>query len=346
MLKVPNKFPTVDSPHRLALIGETPGADELTAGEPFVGTSGRFLASCLSTAGLPISCCFKGNICQIRPPDDKISLFKWDGEEIQSGIAQLKFDLNQYKPNIIVCLGNIPLKAFKDPNNPHPLIPKLFKYKNSKWRGSLFLSTVDDINQKCISTYHPAYCLRDFKAVPLLRFDLKRAIQESLTSELILPKRLLLTTPTYEDIITNLSNILRDLPTVALDIEGGINSMSCISFATTSHIAFIVPFVRKNGSSIWSEEQERIIWRLLAEVLEHSKIPKILQNSLYDTFVLQWSYHVRVRNVVDDTMLKHWSLYAELKKSLALQTSIYTREPYYKFLRLQHEEEETEKETE
>jgi len=85
----------------------------------------------------------------------------------------------------------------------------------------------------------------------------------------------------------------------------------------------------------------------LARVLEDPNIPKILQNSLYDTFVLHWSYHIRVRNVVDDTMLKHWSLYAELKKSLALQTSIYTREPYYKFMRLQNEtEDETEKETE
>jgi hypothetical protein len=41
-------------------------------------------------------------------------------------------------------------------------------------------------------------------------------------------------------------------------------------------------------------------------------------------------------------MLKHWSLNAELRKSLALQTSIYTREPYYKFMRLQEDDDDKE----
>ena len=156
-MTVPNKFPTISGPHRLALIGEAPGADEVTAHEPFVGYSGKFLRQIMSKAGLPLACCFKGNICQHRPPNNKISEFNWSGPEIQSGLSQLSQDLQTFKPNIIVCLGNIPLKAVKDPLTNHPLIPKLYKFKNAKWRGSLFQSSVGPLaNMKCISTYHPA----------------------------------------------------------------------------------------------------------------------------------------------------------------------------------------------
>jgi DNA polymerase I-like protein with 3'-5' exonuclease and polymerase domains len=169
----------------------------------------------------------------------------------------------------------------------------------------------------------------------LLQFDLRRAIKESTFPELHLPQRLLKIDLSYEDIIDSLRQIrLAQLP-VALDIEGGLDTMSCISFATMANFAFIVPFTRKDGTSVWSVEQECRILRELALTLEDPHVPKILQNAMYDTFVLQYSYHIRVRNVADDIMLKHWSLNAELRKSLALQASIYTREPYWKHERLQ-----------
>jgi DNA polymerase I-like protein with 3'-5' exonuclease and polymerase domains len=40
-----------------------------------------------------------------------------------------------------------------------------------------------------------------------------------------------------------------------------------------------------------------------------------------------------IRNVKEDTMLKSWEIYPELSKGLATQTSIWTREPFYKFER-------------
>jgi len=54
----------------------------------------------------------------------------------------------------------------------------------------------------------------------------------------------------------SLSSILREKPTIALDIEGGIDTMSCISFATTANMAFIVPFIRKNGSKSKSKQMK------------------------------------------------------------------------------------------
>lgn len=339
MIPIPNKFPSTSIPilKRIAIINEFPSSNETR--------SEYLLKEALSIAGVSLADCFRGNICQHTPPSDNFSLFNsWLNPLIQSSLIQLKEDIAKFNPNIIICLGQFALKAAKDNLSPS-LNPKTLKFKISPWRGSLFLAEHGPMaNHKCIATFAPSFILRKGRQFrPLFGFDLQRAITESLTPILTLPERILITNPSFEHTITTLKNILSSSAPIALDIEGGIDSMSCISFATNSCDAFIVPFSLKSGHSYWlTLEQELIIWQALARVLECPTVPKILQNSLYDTFVLHYSYGIRVRGVVNDTMLLSWEKYPELRKSLALQTSIYTRQPYYKFMRLQHEEEENE----
>lgn len=331
---VPNLFPTVRHPtKRLALIGEDPGEDEVLQHQPFVGYSGQHLARTLEQCGISRDACFLGNVCQVRPPNNNISNFAWNGPEIQAGLEQLKKDLCQFQPNIIVLLGNVPLKAAKDPETNHPLKPNAFKNKVANWRGSLFQSgtlTTCSEKFKCICTYHPAYILRTYEDHFLFRADLFRAVEEASSPTLTLPQRNLDTTLDCNSILTRLSRIRQSRTPVAIDIEGGINSMSCISFAESPEEAFIVPFFKKDGSSCFTDDEERLIWRALAETLEDVNVPKILQNSLYDRFVLHYSYGIRVRGVADDTMVKAWELFSELPKGLGTLCSIYTREPYYK----------------
>lgn len=329
---VPNIFPRYPHPSkRLALIGEAPGELEVEQGQPFVGYSGQLLTRTLEQVGLSRDMCFIGNVCQHRPDDNVISKFAWNGPEITAGLNQLTKDLCQFKPNIVVLLGNVPLKAAKDRELVHLLLPNRFEFKVANWRGSLFQSTtLTGESVKCISTYHPAYVLRDYETHFLFRADLFRAVDEASTSTLELPQRTLATSLSANETLFRLANI-RELRTpVAIDIEGGIDSMSCISFATSQDRAFIVPFFKKDGTSCWTADEETLIWRALAQTLEDKNVPKILQNSLYDRFVLHYSYGIRVRNTVDDTMLKAWELFSELPKGLGTLCSIYTREPYYK----------------
>src|SRR6266849_8037949 len=110
---VPNKFPTLDSPYRIALIGEAPGKDEEDTGEPFTGASGRFLNILLSRAGTSREACFLGNVCQVHPDHNELASLDWMKDEIQSGLVQLKTDLVEFQPNIIVALGGAPLHFLK-----------------------------------------------------------------------------------------------------------------------------------------------------------------------------------------------------------------------------------------
>lgn len=318
---VPNLFPTSDpGPLRLALIGEAPGADEHLVGQPFVGVSGRLLKALLAKSNIDPKSCFYGNVCQVRPPANDISRFSWIDDEIQTGLSTLQADLADFSPNLCVLLGNTPLKA---------ALPG--KAKITSYRGSLFVSSVEGpfLGRKCLPAYHPAACLRQRDWIPVLQLDLSKAGREATSPDLRLPERTLRVDLFPSDIVDRLDAIV-DQP-ISIDIEGGLDTMTCCSVALSPTDVFIVPFCHVNGKSYWpTAADETRIWRAFARVLTDRRVPKILQNSLYDNFVLSYSYRCPIINVADDTMLKHWELYSELPKGLGFQASIYTDEPYYK----------------
>ncbi len=341
MSLVPNKHPTIPSARRIAFIGESPGADEERQGEPFVGASGRFLMSLLSQAGLSRETSFFGNITGLRPPGNDIYQFPWTGPEIQGGLEQLRKDIELFNPHLVVLLGNVPLKAAKEPKTLH----HKGKYKNAQWRGSLFLCDDDAspfYGRKCMSTFHPAYVLRDYGTMPLLAFDLRRAAKEGATPELVIPKRDISIIQTADEAIKVLGLLAQSTSSLGCDIEGYVHRLQCIAFSPTPSEAYVLPFLHRDGSSHFPSAEEPRVWHALAFLLENPSVGKIWQNGLYDRFILQYGHGIRVRGNVDDIMLKHWELNSELSKgennadkrkaglNLALQTSLYTNEPFYK----------------
>lgn len=318
---VPNLSPTaLGFSFRLAIVGEAPGEEECDQRKPFIGASGRVLDNILSQLNVPRAACLIASVCQYRPPGNKIELFSKTGPEFAHGLAELKKDLDAFQPNCILLLGRSALYFAKNGED-----------KIGNWRGSFFIGSGVFANYKCIATYHPAACLRQYKWMPILRMDIKRAFNESTSPELHLPIRDLHIDYDVDMIVSRLYNFIENSETVSCDIEGGLDCMSCISFASSSSYSFIVPLAKLDGSSYWSSlEEELRIWKALSAILASPKVKKILQNCLYDAFVLEYGYSCFVSNIVDDTMLKFWEQYCELEKSLAFQTSLLTKEPYYK----------------
>lgn len=339
---VPNEQPQYDGQgYRLALVGEAPGADEDALGKPFMGYSGKLLFGLAAKHGIIREACLVANVCQHRPPGNEIKRFKWEGPEIQEGLAVLRTDLATFNPNLVLCMGNTALRAAKEQYLPDEIEDDpadaedestldLSDEENRSakreailaWRGSLFYGFG---KYKCLATVHPATVLRQYALKPLLNFDLQRAKEEARNPALILPSRSLRVDMTQEETIVELEKLLTDKPLCAIDIEGGTSWMSCISIARSASDCFIVSF----DPNWWGDLYERM-WSLMIRYLTSPDHPKILQNALYDLFVLQYAYGIGVRGVVADTMLMHWELYCELKKGLGTQASIYTREPYWK----------------
>lgn len=317
---------------RIAIIGEAPGQDEENHGYPFVGPSGRFLNMRLDGAGIDRRRCLVANVCQVRPPQNRIATFPWDGSEIQEGLAQLKEDIQTYDPNICLLLGGTALRAGLGRAE-----------KITDWRGSLFTGDMGGVlsGRKCISSLHPAAVLREYSGDPLLRFDLGRAASESRSRDLILPQRQLLT-----DLSASvLCDIMDGWPAglrCSLDIEGGLHvgavhesvrrdadnagrlGWPCVSICSDPLKSITIAWGRLSPT-----EHPRVL-RSFARLMWRTDVPKVLQNSLYDNFVLSFGYRIPIRNVTEDTLIKGWEIYAELPRALGVQTSIWTREPYYK----------------
>lgn len=310
----PNKQPQIPpSTYRLAIIGDHPSEDDVNQQNPFVGMAGQFLTNLLSSVSITRACCFLGNVSKTHhPKGDKTP-------PAPSDLEQLSVELAAFRPNLVLLLGRGPL-----------LVAKGTKDLDS-WRGSMFISDVAGpfYGLKCLASYHPRDCFRNYEWVPLLTMDLGRALREARTPTLTLPIRDLIHNLTFDQLLNELAKIQLTKPTIACDIEGGINTLSCISFATSPSYSFLVPFTRLDGSAYWNPDEESRLWKEVACIMADRGIKKVWQNGLYDRFVLQWSYNCLVRNS-EDIMLAWWEQYCELKKSLGFQCSILTNEPFYK----------------
>lgn len=353
-VKVNNVFPSRNVPRRLAIVGEAPGSDEVSwhvcpgcgygytpvkaytgtrcprcKGEaearptPFVGPSGMLLNRLLSDVGIPRDGCLIANCCQVQPPRNEIKLFKWDGVELTEGMACLMADLATFNPHMILMLGNTPLRGLTGEHR-----------KNvGDWRGSLLEVKVGERMVKAMATYHPAALLREYGLSGVVKFDMKRLRDELAVDGLVLPVRQIDVDLGFVELLDRLKSAQNARQAIAFDLEGTCDYIECIGFASSPSSAFVVPFISVDGTSVWQEHEEIALWEAVAALLEDPLVPKIAQNSLYDCFVLAWTYGIVVRGIADDTMLKHHELYCELDKSLGFQASIYTREPYYKFQR-------------
>lgn len=331
---VPNMQPVLPPDEsRIALIGEAPNEDEETYGQPFIGKSGNFLSAVLREIGVDRRQCFTGNICQVRPPGNNLSAFSQTGQEFTYGLIQLKRDLDEFNPNICVLFGGAGLSVARS-------VPS----KISSWRGSLFTSNVLDtpfLGRKCIATFHPTDVLREFSGYPLLKFDLVRARDESKSPTLHLPHRELYTT--YD--AGTLIHLMDTWPTglrCSVDIEGGLPhhlvnegvkkdskkrryvGWRCVSICGRPTRSFTIAWWKFSGRE-WA-----MVLQAFARLMYRLDVPKVLQNSLYDSFVMAYGWDIPIRNVAEDTMLKNWEIYSELPKKLSVQASIWTREPHWK----------------
>lgn len=309
-VRVPNELPTESVSYRLAVIGEAPGADEEAYGRPFIGASGRLLDNILSSVGILRAGCFVGNICKYRPPGNDIKAFGLGHEKVLEGWEELKNELVDFSPHCTLALGNTPLYFLCGRSG------------ITSWRGSILATPFG----KVVPAIHPAAVLREYKQWFLLRLDALRARQESDFAELILPQREL-NCDLSADAICDLLDTWQPERLLSFDIEGGLDSFPCCSVAGSAGSGFIIAW-----SKFSPGEQERI-YRSLSAILYSNVVPKVLQNSLYDRFVLAYGYQMLIRNVVEDTMLKSWEIHPELPKGLGTIASIYTREPHYKFER-------------
>ena len=322
---------------KLWIIGDAPREQEVEEGTPFVGYSGKLLRDKI---GKNHESYRYENLIGVRPSGNKFPLFESTPENqmlLDNSVDELKARIKEFKPNIVLCVGAHPLKYLAGLTN------------TSEWRGHVLWS--DELNCKIMGTYHPSTCVRQAHTKDghpgqyeaLFGMDVLKAIQEADYPELKQDEYETLVNPSYiqakdalEDMIQNAKRISYDIEVITLKRNFYTVLIDCIGFAATRDKAICIPLWINAGEGkiirYWKSESEFVeIFRLIKELLE-SEIPKVAQNSQYDTVILKYYYDIHVNNIVWDTMVAAHDIYADLPKDLGTLISIYTNIPYQKYL--------------
>jgi uracil-DNA glycosylase family 4 len=137
----------------LMFVGEGPGADEDTQGEPFVGRAGQLLNNMIKAMGIRREDVYIANIVKCRPPGNRTP----ERDECETCSPFLMRQIAVIQPKIVVALGAVAAKNLLAINAPmSELRGRFYDFmpsgasSDSSWRET-----------KLAVTYHPAFLLRD-----------------------------------------------------------------------------------------------------------------------------------------------------------------------------------------
>jgi uracil-DNA glycosylase len=138
----------------LMFVGEGPGADEDTQGEPFVGRAGQLLNNMIKAMGIEREQVYIANIVKCRPPGNRTP----EREECETCSPFLMRQIAVVKPKVIVALGAVAAKTLLAMNaSMMQLRGRFYDFKPAGLRSN----DPDWDGCKLAVTYHPAFLLRD-----------------------------------------------------------------------------------------------------------------------------------------------------------------------------------------
>ena len=132
----------------LMFVGEAPGADEDTQGEPFVGRAGELLTKIIQAMGLQRSDVYIANILKCRPdtPGETSGNRKPTPDEMATCIPWLHEQIDLIRPKVLVALGATAVEG---------LLGKTVGIMKLRGHWQTYRGT------PLMPTFHPAYLLRN-----------------------------------------------------------------------------------------------------------------------------------------------------------------------------------------
>jgi uracil-DNA glycosylase len=138
----------------LMFVGEGPGADEDTQGEPFVGRAGQLLNNMIKAMGIRREDVYIANVVKCRPPGNRTP----EPDECGTCSPFLMRQIAVVKPKVVVALGAVAAKNLLAMNASmselrgrfYDFMPAGARSSDPTWPGT-----------KLAVTYHPAFLLRD-----------------------------------------------------------------------------------------------------------------------------------------------------------------------------------------
>ncbi|QLK27110.1 uracil-DNA glycosylase [Natrinema zhouii] len=140
------------------LVGEAPGKQEVTQGEPFVGQAGQQLDRALEAIGSDRRDLYITNLVKVRPPENRDPHV----DEIEAWWPVLEAEIERVDPNVLVPLGSFATTELLDTDE-----------------------TITDLHgreferegRSVVPAFHPAAALYDRSKVDAIESDLQTALE-------------------------------------------------------------------------------------------------------------------------------------------------------------------------
>lgn len=311
------KVPPRGNPRaKIMVVGEAPGDVEERELKPFWGPAGNVLTEMLMKAGInPNEDIFYTNLCKERPPKNELKAWcRWGVPEgpLLDGLGELKDEIAQVNPNVIIPLGNYALYFLYG--------QKLNKQGDptgiSSYRGYTLDGRKLAKGRKLCPTIHPSYYLRGKRGeVPLGILDLARAHDQSAYPDVRRKPRTTIVDPRGEEREEIRRRLLTEGRWLGVDIEYIKPVLKWVGFAVSSDWA----------TSIKIRGPEDL--QFCRELIESGK-PLLFQNAMYDCGMLEWFWDINAWENLDyDTMVGAYNLNMEYPKDLGWLGAMYCDVP-------------------
>ena len=308
---------------RLWIVMERPFSSDEEKGFLCSGGMGGALAKMFSEAGMNINDCY---ITCRRPNTDA-----------PTAVSNVEGALNQYRPPFVMAMnevGNVFLSELRSKKDPEE-----FKGQLQKNAGSLLSSPSLQYPHYMMPFYGPDRCMADWTERNVTTFfDFQKMREELLYFKKHqtlqpLPERVLKFEDLPFDELLCYIDQMTDSPYVSTDIENPVYKTKdyyphpgypiLLGLANSAKFGISFKLFRDKPS------ENRELWRRLEKMFLN--VTLIGQNFFnYDTFLLRAiGFSVNLEKI-QDTLLRHHSLWPELPHKLQFLTRQYTREPYYK----------------
>lgn len=342
---------------RIVIVGEAPGAEEALAGKPFVGRSGKLITKTLEDVGIDRSNCLVTNVFHFKPLENDVTHFfikksiaKKEGKtgdlppfgtagyvnpQYRNHLTRLWREIEIADPNIIIALGATALWALTGLD------------KIGINRGTVLETACPGQSRprKVVASYHPAAVMRAYHNLPLLAADLLKAKKEAGFPELRRIVREIWIAPTLADLhkfyVEHIAPLRNTNTPLAADVETGgpLEQITCVGFSPSPLVSLVIPFYDSTApaGSYWpTVDDELRVMEFVAGILEDPTITKLFQNVTYDASWF-YSYGIKIRGIIEDTMHMHHALQPELPKGLGILGSMFANELVWKTL-VKHKE--------
>ena len=313
---------------KLWIVADCPDREDISAKRPFTNHAGRFFISLLNDLGVNIEQTRIEYLIYKEPPKGEFRNFEVPEYkvELEKNVTELKARIKEFSPNMVLLLGPGPLKYITG-------------YTSiDSYRGHYL--ELHDLGVKVLATYKPSVAIRQrhvekdqkpgqYEA--LLTADIRKAMSGVDRHDAGFPKTSTVVPGGADEAISILEHIESKAQELSYDIET-VDKMlvDCIGFAYNRDVGYSIPLWYTNRRNYYSDEKEQLeVFKKIRKLLT-SDIPKVAQNSQYDTVILYEYYQLFVKNITFDTMLFAHNMLCDLPKDLGSLMSLFCNLPYHK----------------